>query len=232
MLVAVGLILLAVYGLRHSVSSTTLLEILAVIPSIMLHEISHGVVALWCGDDTAKRAGRITLNPLRHVDPIGTLVLPVLLALSGLGVFGYAKPVPVNTNRTRHPRNDAVLVSLAGPATNLLLAAGSLLVLRASGAAQILYYGGLAAVGVGYQLLFWVGYLNILLALFNALPIPPLDGSILVERLLPASALPTWWEIRRYAMVGLLVLVLVDPGHFLARVLNPVENEWIRLLVR
>jgi Zn-dependent protease len=158
-LVAIGLILLAVYGLRHTVSSTTLLVLVVVIPSIILHEIAHGVVALWCGDDTAKRAGRITLNPIRHIDPMGTLVLPVLLALSGLGAFGYAKPVPVNPARMRHPRNDAVLVSLAGPATNLILAGLSIFLLRVvepAGTAQDVYvainYLGLSSVGIGRAL--------------------------------------------------------------------------------
>jgi Zn-dependent protease len=240
-LIAVGLILLAVYGLRHTISSTTLLVLVVIIPSIILHEISHGVVALWCGDDTAKRAGRLTLNPIRHIDPLGTLVLPVLLALSGLGAFGYAKPVPVNPARMRHPRNNAVLVSLAGPATNLILAGLSIVILRnlePAGTARALYLAfeyigapGLSTFGVFVQFLYLLGLLNVLLAVFNALPIPPLDGSILVERLLPASALPTWWQIRRYAMIVLLVLVLLDPGQILGRIFLPAERAWAHFLV-
>lgn len=233
-LIAIGLILVAVYGLSHTVGSTTLLELGAVIPSIILHEISHGVVANWCGDDTAKRAGRLTLNPVRHVDPVGTLILPVLLSLSGLGVFGYAKPVPVNPSRMRHPRNDHILVSLAGPATNLLLSAAAVVVLRdvaPAGTASQLYYFGLSSVPLVYQYLFFVGLVNVLLAVFNALPIPPLDGSILVERLLPASALPGWWQFRRYAMIGLLVLVLFDPGQFLVRIFDHVDDAWAHFLI-
>ncbi|MBA2438936.1 MAG: site-2 protease family protein, partial [Acidimicrobiia bacterium] len=80
------------------------LIVAVLVPSVILHEVSHGVVALWYGDDTAKQAGRLTLNPLRHIDPFGTLLLPALLALSGLGAFGYAKPVPVQPNRLRNPR--------------------------------------------------------------------------------------------------------------------------------
>src|SRR5579875_2405073 len=95
-LIAIGLILVAVYALRNRLSTETLLSLVVVIPSIMLHEVAHGVVALACGADTAKRARRLTLNPIRHVDPMGTLILPILLAISGLGVFGYAKPVPIN----------------------------------------------------------------------------------------------------------------------------------------
>src|SRR5713101_9213742 len=115
-LVAIGLILVALYSVRHSLTSTTLLVFAVVVPSIILHEVAHGAAALVFGDDTARRAGRLTLNPIRHVDPLGTVVLPAVLALAGLGAFGYAKPVPVNPSRMRHPRNHAVLVSLAGPA--------------------------------------------------------------------------------------------------------------------
>jgi Zn-dependent protease len=240
-LVAIGLILLAAYGLRHHVSSTTVLVLVVVIPSIILHEISHGLVALWCGDDTAKRAGRLTLNPLRHIDPLGTLVLPALLALSGLGAFGYAKPVPINPARMRHPRNHAVLVSLAGPATNLILAGLSIVILRdvePAGTAQAVYasierFGsaGLSTLGVGVQFFYLLGLLNVVLAVFNALPIPPLDGSVLIERLLPASALPTWWQIRRYAMIVLFVLVLLDPGQFLGRIFGPAERAWAHFLI-
>jgi Zn-dependent protease len=236
-LIALGLVLLALYGLRHAIGLTTLLVLVVIIPSIILHEIAHGVVALACGDDTAKRAGRLTLNPLRHIDPLGTLVLPVLLALSGLGAFGYAKPVPVNPNRMRHPRNDAILVGLAGPATNLVLAGLSIVLLRVAepaGTARTLVdtvaVYGLGAVGVGVRLLYLLGLLNVVLAVFNVLPIPPLDGSVLVERLLPASALPGWWKLRRYAMVGLLVLVLLDPGGFLGRVFLPAEEAWAHVL--
>ncbi len=93
------------------------------VPSIILHELSHGVVALALGDDTAKRAGRLTLNPVKHVDPVGTLLVPAILSLSGLGAYGWAKPVPVSTNRLRSPRNHTVVVSLVGPLTNFALAA-------------------------------------------------------------------------------------------------------------
>jgi Zn-dependent protease len=236
-LVAIGLILLAAFALRHSVSSTTLLLLAVIVPSIILHELAHGVVALACGDDTARRAGRLTLNPVRHVDPMGTLVLPALLALSGLGVFGYAKPVPVNPSRMRHPRNDSVLVSLAGPATNLAIAAISVVALHlvepaatlaaVPGVVDFLGVGGL---GIGVRVLYLLGFLNVTLAVFNALPVPPLDGSVLIERLLPRSALPTWWQIRRYAMIGLIVLVLLDPDHVLARIFGPAEQAWARLV--
>src|SRR5215218_1171127 len=93
-----------------------------IVPSIVVHEVSHGVAANLLGDDTAKRAGRLTLNPIAHVDPFGTLILPAMMALSGIGAFGYAKPVPVDVGRLRQPRRDALLVSLAGQAANTVLA--------------------------------------------------------------------------------------------------------------
>lgn len=174
-------------------------------PSIILHEVSHGFAALHFGDDTAKRRGRLTLNPVAHVDPVGTLLLPAILALSGFGVIGYAKPVPVNVRRLRKPRDHAVLVALAGPATNLLLAAAAALVLRATGGLEPLREGETwtfaAVVGV-------LGLVNLLLGFFNLLPIPPLDGSAVLERFLPRSWLPTWYRIRIYSMFVLLALVL------------------------
>src|SRR3989449_11424100 len=100
-------------------SETTVILVLSLIPSVILHEVSHGVVALWFGDDTAKRAGRLTLNPVAHIDPFGTIILPLILILTTGAGFGYAKPVPVNPRNLRNPRDQSVLVSLAGPAVNI-----------------------------------------------------------------------------------------------------------------
>lgn len=230
-LIAIGLVLLAVYGLRRAVSLDTVLVLAVIVPSVMFHEVAHGVVALAFGDDTAKRAGRLTLNPIRHVDPMGTLVLPALMALSGFGAFGYAKPVPVNVARLRHPRNHSLLVSLAGPATNIALAAAAGVVLRlgypAAGPAAL--GGGLNSVGVGLRLLFLLGFLNVGLAVLNLLPIPPLDGSAVVERLLPRRAWPAWLTIRRYAMPVLILLVLLDSRRLQA-VFTPAIRLWAHLV--
>ena len=192
-LVVVGLVALALYAVRHTLSSTTLIVFAVAVPSIILHELAHGVTALAFGDDTAKRAGRLTLNPVRHIDPIGTLVLPGVLALAGLGAFGYAKPVPINPGRTKHPRNSALIISLAGPATNLALAGLSILLLRfarPAGTAQAVNFivsaFGVGALAPADRVLYLLGFVNVTLAIFNALPIPPLDGSAVVARLLPA----------------------------------------------
>ena len=223
----IGLILIALYSIRHAFNSTTLLLFAVVVPAIILHELAHGMAALGFGDDTARRAGRITLNPIRHIDPLGTIVLPAILALAGYGVFGYAKPVPINPSRMRHPRNDALLVSLAGPATNLLLAGLSVVALH------LLHPRGLAYLffpSVGDHALFLFGFVNVTLAVFNALPIPPLDGSAVIARLLPPSALTHWYTLTRVAMPILLVLVLLDPGRFLLHVFGPAERAFARMV--
>jgi Zn-dependent protease len=178
---------------RNVVSSRTLLLIAVVVPSIILHEVSHGVAALAFGDDTAKRAGRLTLNPIPHIDPFGTILLPALLALSSLGVFGYAKPVPIDPSRMRHPRNDAVWVSLAGPATNIVLAFLAALWLRAVHPFALTTDFG----PWGVRILVAFGIVNVVLAVFNLLPIPPLDGSSVITRFLPEAWQHGWGTLQK-----------------------------------
>jgi Zn-dependent protease len=201
--------------------------IAVIVPSIILHEVAHGVVALWFGDDTAQRAGRLTLNPVRHVDPFGTLLLPALLALSGLGTFGYAKPVPVNVRRLRNPRQHSLYVSLAGPLTNIALAAVALVGFRMTRPDFVPFVDLLPLVP---HACFYLGFVNVLLAVFNLLPIPPLDGSAFVERVLPHSWWPTWLRFRQYGFGLLLLLVFVVPGA-LDRVFDPAIDLWFELLV-
>lgn len=202
---------------RHLVNEIDLVFFAAFIPAVIFHEVSHGVVALWCGDDTAKRAGRLTLNPIRHIDPVGSILLPAILALTHGPIFGWAKPVPVAINRLRHPRNQAVLVGLAGPATNIVLAA-----IAGVGFHEMLRVWPLPVDPFGVwlqsdtslvqQFLFEFGIVNILLAGFNLIPIPPLDGSALIERLLPASVLPGYYRIRTGFLVLVLAIFLFAPG--------------------
>jgi len=201
-------------------SQTTLILLAVLIPSVMLHEISHGAVALAFGDDTAKRAGRLTLNPIAHVDPFGTLILPMLLALTGAGVFGWAKPVPVNPAQLRNPRQQALLVSLAGPATNIALAVLAAGVLRAH----------LVHTNLAVRIVFDAGFVNVVLAAFNLLPIPPLDGSAVIERFLPRSWWPRYMHLRQYSMGVLLILVLLLPQLILRPVFNFALDQWARLL--
>lgn len=177
--------------------------------AIVCHEVAHGAVAYLCGDPTAAQAGRLTLNPLPHVDPVGTLLLPGVLLLAPLllgtkpFVFGWAKPVPIDPRRFRHPRRDELLVALAGPATNLALAGVATLILAfllsadvaASGPVKILAY--MAATGI---------QVNCLLAVFNLLPIPPLDGGRVLSAILPAGGQRLLAGLER---VGLVVVLLV-----------------------
>ena len=177
--------------------------------AIILHEVSHGVVASWFGDDTAKQAGRLTLNPLPHIDPFGSLILPAMGALAGLPIFGYAKPVPVDPQRLRHPRRDIIFVSLAGPATNLTLMAIAAVVARAIYSSGGVVPGTIdqSTSNLILEIVFYFALVNMLLGLFNLLPIPPLDGSALLERLLPAAWLPGWYRFRPYGLLLLLGLV-------------------------
>ena len=225
-LLVVGAVVLVAAIERHVISTNSLLILAVIVPSIIFHEVSHGLVALGFGDDTAKRAGRLTLNPLPHIDPFGTIILPAVLTLSGAGAFGYAKPVPVNVERLRHPRNQGLLVSLAGPVTNLLLVAGSILWLRSrlSPPAVLTLRFQFNSAPLVDRLVFDLGWVNVILAIFNLLPLPPLDGSAVVERLLPRRWWPQWLRLRQYAMPALLILVLLLPG-----VLNRIFAPGLRL---
>ena len=163
----------------------TVIYFFALVAAIILHEISHGVVALWFGDDTARRAGRLTLNPIPHIDPFGSIILPAMGALSGIPVIGWAKPVPVNPNRMRNPRRDMLIVSLAGPATNLAADGRG----RAPPAA--LYQprperrSSSTQLPLTVQIPLSFAVVNLFLGIFNLLPIPPLDGAALLERVMP-----------------------------------------------
>ena len=176
--------------------------------AIVLHEISHGWVANAFGDPTARRKGRLSLNPMRHVDPVGTIVLPLILAVSGAPVFGWAKPVPVVARRMRNPRLHMMIVALAGPGMNLLLA-----VVTAFALALLRWLA--PGNGIGWALLYLnlVNFLaiNIFLAVFNMLPIPPFDGSHVVEGLLPRPLAARYARLGRFGFPLLIFLLVVLP---------------------
>jgi Zn-dependent protease len=225
-LAGLGIVLVAVLLARDLITGETLVILAVLFGSVILHEVSHGVAALRFGDDTAQRAGRLTLNPVSHVDPFGTIILPVILVLVGSAPFGWAKPVPVNPSRMRDPRNHSMLVSLAGPATNIALALIAAVALRAA-----LPAAGLRDdLSFTTDLLLQFGAVNVLLATFNLIPIPPLDGSAVVERLLPAAWWPRYLRLRQYSMAILLVLVLALPNA-LDSVFEPALRFWGRLVV-
>lgn len=218
-LVLIGLGALLVYAILHGhyITEGRIYFFAALFPSIILHEVSHGAVALVFGDDTAKRAGRLTLNPIPHIDPWGSIALPAILVATTGAAFGYARPVPVNPRRMRSPRNHNVLVALAGPGTNIVLAVAAAAALRVVG----LRDAGLQ------RFLFSLGFANVILAAFNLLPLPPLDGSAVIERLLPVKWWPRYLRLRQYSFPLLLLVVFVFP---LDRVFDPALRLWERLL--
>lgn len=214
---------------REVIGTDTALLLGVLFVSVILHEVSHGAVALRYGDDTAQKAGRLTLNPVPHIDLFGTIVLPAILVLANAPPFGWAKPVPVNPRKLRDPRNHTVVVSLAGPAVNIALALVAALVLRwvrADTALLSLYRDDAS---LADRALFYLGAVNVILAVFNLIPLPPLDGSAVVERLLPARWWPGYLRMRQYSMGILLVLVLVLPGA-LDSLFDPALEAWVRLL--
>jgi Zn-dependent protease len=210
---------------RHIVSRTDVVYFLVLIPTIIVHEVSHGVVANWCGDDTAKRAGRLTANPLRHIDPIGSVLLPILLIVTTGYAFGWAKPVPVNVSRLRHPRNQAVLVGLAGPFVNVVIAFLAGFAFRLVATQSVRDGASLGQWPLLDLVLFFLGEVNVVIAVFNLIPIPPLDGSAVLERFLPQSALATYYRLRSMSMVLVLVLVFVAPG-VLDTIFNHALQYW------
>lgn len=190
-----------------------LLSALAVITGIVIHESAHALAAYLLGDKTARSRGRISLNPFHHIDPFGTVLLPILLILAGGPVFAFAKPVPVYLGNLKHPRRDEVIVSLAGPASNIALAAVGALGLRALAGSPDMLFGLMGAGGVQIFASFLMTFMsiNLSLAFFNLIPLPPLDGSSVLVLLLRGNALQQYYRVQRYAMPILIVVLYLLP---------------------
>ena len=199
-----------------------------VLLAITLHEAAHGYVARHFGDPTAYLAGRISLNPLRHVDPVGTILVPgaILVASKLIGgsamLFGWAKPVPVDFSRLRHPKQDMLWVAAAGPGTNLLMAVGwaALLKITTTMEPGLLgaFLAGNARAGIE---------INAVLMLLNLLPIPPLDGGRIAVSLLPHRLAWQFSKLEPYGLSILLVMLFID---ILGRILGPLLGVFFRLL--
>ncbi len=198
-----------------------------VLVALTIHEAAHAWTADRLGDSTARLLGRVSLNPIVHIDPIGTLLLPLLAAYSGLPIIGWAKPVPVNTSRLRHPQRDFAIIAAAGPISNLLqaLAAGIVLHLLwpSQGAAPAAYDS------LALNVLLEFVQINVFLALFNLLPVPPLDGGNVLAGLLPPAAANMFVAMRPFGFVilyalmftGMLSAIILPPALFLIRLLIP-----------
>ncbi len=186
-------------------------ELIVVLPAVLFaitfHEVAHGLIADRLGDPTARMAGRLTLNPIAHLDPIGALMMVI-------AKFGWAKPVPVNPMNLRHPLRDMIWVAAAGPVANLIVSAASLLLYRWSGGLEPSFLADPIR-----ELLKWSFVINLNLAAFNLIPIPPLDGSQILKGLLPRRQLFAFERIEPY---GFLILVLFLATGMAQRVLSPL----------
>jgi Zn-dependent protease len=193
---------------------------IALIISITIHEFCHALTADRLGDPTPRSFGRLTLNPLAHADPIGTILLPLLSAFTGIPTIGWAKPVPIDPYNLKNPKKDEMLISLAGPAGNILLAIICSLFSKIFGVQNILLY-----------LLILI---NVSLAVFNLLPIPPLDGSKIFLNLLPQEKSMQWQEtFDRYGFILLIILVFLPIGGapIFQRIMSPIVNFVLSLLL-
>ncbi len=207
--------------------------LIPLIVAIVLHEISHGWVANAFGDPTARDLGRLSPNPIRHVDPVGTVILPLVLAVSGAPVFGWAKPVPVVAQRMRNPRLHMMIVALAGPGMNLLLALIGGIVW-----ALVRPEAPVTEPGLLFLLLNLLNFIiiNLFLAVFNLLPIPPFDGGHVVEGLLPRRLARQWAKLGRFGFLLLIFLLVILPmlapkANVVERVVGPPVQWLLRLFL-
>ncbi|MFQ6038767.1 MAG: site-2 protease family protein [Candidatus Aminicenantales bacterium] len=203
-----------------------IVSLFVVLFAITVHEASHGWAALKMGDPTAYHMGRITLNPLHHIDPIGTILLPLILIIMGAPPFGWAKPVPVNPFNLRNPRRDNLLISAAGPGANMLVAFAAYIGIQIiKGLASVPGGGVTGAVSALYLILYYTVVINVILAVFNLIPIPPLDGSGVLMGLISEEAAQKYESLRPYGFLILLLLIMTGfVGRILMAVLRIVDR--------
>lgn len=193
--------------------------------AITVHEVAHGWMAKQFGDPTAQRLGRLTLNPLKHIDPVGTVVVPLVLLLLGGFIFGWAKPVPVTWQNLRHPKRDMAIVAAAGPGANLVMA---------------LFWAVIARLGVELGMSSWAGLpmikmgqfgieINVVLMVLNLLPIPPLDGGRVAVGLLPG---PWAWQLARIEPFGFFILLALLATHLLGAIIGPPITMLVQIIYK
>lgn len=208
-----------------------LFSLIALIFGVIIHEVSHGFVADRLGDPTARALGRLTLNPVPHIDPIGSVLVPLIMLFSGTGIiFGWAKPVPFDPYNLRNPRRDAALISIAGPVSNLLLATAAGILLRVI---LLLTSGFGSAEMLAASFLVPVVIINVILAVFNLVPVHPLDGFKIVGGLLPEEYARQWYELEPYGMIFLIFLIFPFFGGSapVNRLIGPVINSILSVLL-
>ncbi len=211
-------------------------RMIAFLFAISVHESAHAWTASRCGDPTARMLGRVTLNPIKHIDPIGTVLLPLVAEISHLPLIGWAKPTPVDPRNFRNPVRDDILTSVAGPVSNFIVATGALILLwvvsLTSRSGNFIVHtlpsgtGDSLLVPIAH-LLFWLMIINIWLAVFNLIPVPPLDGSHVIRHFMSDSVRRAYDSI---GIFGLLALVYLAPG-FLSQLIAPFVNFYLFLLV-
>jgi Zn-dependent protease len=204
-----------------------LIELALLVAALSFHEAAHAWTANKLGDPTAKMLGRLTLNPLSHIDWIGTILFPLIAMTTGFPMIGWAKPVPVDMSRLAHPRRDFAIVAAAGPISNLILAVGAVLIYRVI-AGPVAEMPGSTATAVDILRFFIV--LNVMLAVFNMIPIPPLDGGNVLMGLVPEPVARAIDWVRPYGFVLLMVIVYAFPGT-LSAVLMPVSRAILSVLL-
>jgi Zn-dependent protease len=196
--------------------------------SLTIHEAAHAWTADRLGDPTARRLGRVSLNPIVHMDLFGTVILPLLAAVSRLPLIGWAKPVPVDTRNLRNPRRDFMLVGAAGPISNLLQAAVAAIILRIALAAGGRTIAAGTTAGTVVEVLFLAVQINLLLAFFNLIPVPPLDGGNVLLGLLPPRMAYRYAQLRQYGFLVLYALLLTGVA---SAIIMPPTNLYMRLFL-
>ncbi len=199
--------------------------------AIVFHEVAHGWVANRLGDHTARDMGRLTINPLPHIDIVGTVILPVLCIIAGSPIFGYAKPVPINPYNFRNPKKDMALSSIAGPAVNFIMAILATVLLRLviaplEGKVPEPYWSWLAT-PLAYMLIYAI-YINVILGVLNLIPIPPLDGSRIVYWLLPDKLAAAYYQVERFGII--LLMILMFSGIF-GKIMMPLIRPLLSLML-